>query len=201
MAEVPVGVPEEAVRGYARWLAEREQEMIDMLAALVNFDTPSSRKDLLDTAMSSVEATCRATGAQVERVEQQEAGDHLVARWPGRGESAPTVLVLAHLDTVWPADETSRRPFAQEEGKLTGPGVFDMKAGLVQGLFAIGAFKEGASGGSCNVTLIVSSDEETGSRSSRKLIEAEAARSQVVLVVEPASGPKLKTARKGVGMY
>ena len=191
----------EAFLEYQRKLAEREPEMVELLSTLVNFDTPSARKDLLDKAMSKVEETCRSLGAEVERVEEQQAGDHIVARWKGGDGNGPRVLVLAHLDTVWPADETSRRPFAEEDGKLAGPGVFDMKAGLVQALFAIDAFRSGESASRCDVTLVVSSDEENGSRTSRGLIEEEAARSQVVLVVEPASGPALKTARKGVGMY
>lgn len=186
-------------RAYLNWLSVREQEMIDYLGALVNLDTPSSRKDLLDRAMLMVEEVCGSLGAKCVRSVQVEAGDHLIARWPGRNSSA-SVLLLAHLDTVWPAGEALHRPFRSSGDRLTGPGIFDMKAGLVQALYAIQALQEVAAV-SGPVTLLVTSDEETGSRSSRELIEVEARRADAVLVVEPAAGGKLKTARKGVGVY
>lgn len=182
-------------------LREREAEMVALLADLVNHDTPSGHKALVDRAMAVVERTAASFGAQVERDPQPDAGDHLIARWGARGEDARHALVLAHLDTVWPAGEAERRPFTDTAGRLTGPGVFDMKAGVVQALFAIRAFAAGGATADARVTLVVSSDEETGSRTSRALIERLARTADVVFVVEPASGPALKTARKGVGMY
>lgn len=185
---------------YLGWLQKREPEMLRLLQVLVNMDTPSSNKDLVDAAIDVVEEQLEARGARVERKPQPEVGDHLIARWPGRPGS-PRVLIASHLDTVWPEGEAQRRPFTESHGKLIGPGVFDMKAGLVQAIFAVDAVMAGGDGEDHDVTLLVNSDEETGSRTSRELIETEAAAADLVLVVEPASGPKLKTARKGIGMY
>lgn len=189
----------EAVAGVLASLRAREGEMVELLGDLVNRDTPSGDKERLDAAMAVVERTAVGFGARVERDPQAAAGDHLVARW-GASADGPHALVLAHLDTVWPAGEAAKRPFREADGRLTGPGVFDMKAGVVQALHAIRAFAEGAAEGTA-VTLVVSSDEETGSRTSRALIERLAREADVVFVVEPASGTALKTARKGVGMY
>lgn len=191
----------EAAAQYEQTIARQEAAMIDLLRTLVNLDSPTNRKDLLDTALSVVEAQCRAIGGIVERLSQTDAGEHLRVRWNQEPSDSPTALILAHLDTVWPSGEVAKRPFAEDDDKLTGPGVFDMKAGLVQALFAIEAFTGGPAAATCNITLLVTSDEETGSTTSRPLIEEEAKRADVVFVVEPAAGTALKTARKGVGMY
>ena len=106
------------------------------------------------------------------------------------------VLVLCHLDTVWPARTIERWPFSVTDGRATGPGAFDMKAGLVQALFALRGFE-----GLAAVTLLITSDEEIGSPSSQALIEAEARRASCVLVLEPGLGGRVKVARKGISMY
>lgn len=192
---------EEAVlQDFLRTLGAREEEMLELLRALVNQDTPSGDAARVNAGIALVEAACRARGALVERI-AGGAGDHLRARWAADHADAPRALLLAHVDTVWPAGEAQRRPFTEEGGFLTGPGVFDMKAGLVQALFAIDAFVRGADGGTCDVTLLITSDEESGSATSRAVIEETARESDVVLVAEPASGGALKTARKGVGSY
>jgi glutamate carboxypeptidase len=190
-----------AARTYLTTLRDREAAMVALTRTLVDLDTPSGRKGLLDGAMERVAEAARERGAEIERVTNERAGDHLVLRWTGHAAARRRALVLAHLDTVWPEGESARRPFAESEGRLTGPGVFDMKAGLVQALFAIEAFAAGSAAADCDVTLAVTSDEETGSVTSRGLIEGLARDADLVLVVEPASGTALKTARKGVGMY
>jgi len=120
-----------------------------------------------------------------------EGRPHLLLR---SGAPRP-VLLLAHLDTVWPAGTTADWPFAVEGDWATGPGVFDMKAGLVQGLHAVRV------AGVASVDVLVTSDEEIGSPTSRALIEQEAARARAVLVLEPGVEGAPKTARKGVSMY
>ncbi|MBX6350081.1 MAG: M20 family metallopeptidase [Clostridia bacterium] len=123
------------------------------------------------------------------------------------GEGRP-VLVLAHFDTVWPLGTLARRPVRLEDGRLFGPGAYDMKAGLVQALYALRALAELRADGRGDaprppVTLLATSDEEVGSHRSRRLIEEEARRSRAVLVAEPAVGPegRLKIWRKGVGGF
>jgi glutamate carboxypeptidase len=106
------------------------------------------------------------------------------------------VLLLGHFDTVWPLGTLQRLPFRDDGGRLTGPGVFDMKAGIVQGFFAVASLAE-ASG----VEILLTSDEEVGSRSSRQAIADAARRVEAVLVLEPSQDGALKVARKGVSMY
>jgi glutamate carboxypeptidase len=108
----------------------------------------------------------------------------------------PRVLLLGHFDTVWPMGTLQRLPFRDVDGRLTGPGVFDMKAGIVQGFFAVASLA-GADG----VEILLTSDEEVGSRSSRDAIAAAARRVDAVLVLEPSQDGALKIARKGVSMY
>lgn len=118
--------------------------------------------------------------------------------WRSPGDGAP-VLVLGHLDTVWPPGTVERKPFRIEDGRITGPGVFDMKGGLVVVLHALAALRR--RGRMPRIELLVTSDEETGSQRSRDAIEEAAARSGRVLVPEPCgTDGAVKRARKGVAM-
>jgi len=121
---------------------------------------------------------------------------------PGE-EKDGQILVLGHADTVWPLGTLRTMPFREADGRLWGPGVLDMKAGLAFCLFAARAIRDLDVAVRRKVVLLVVSDEEVGSHSSRALTEAEARRSDCVLVLEPGTGlaGKLKTARKGVGQY
>src|ERR1700680_815195 len=121
---------------------------------------------------------------------------------PGSKKSGQ-ILVLGHSDTVWPMGTLATMPFRQERGKLRGPGVLDMKSGLAFFVFAMRALRELNIPVSKRVVLKLNADEETGSHTSRTLTENVAERSDLVLVLEPGTGleGKLKTARKGVGLY
>jgi len=120
---------------------------------------------------------------------------------PQRSRSAGQLLVLGHYDTVYATGTLAKMPFRVSAGKAHGPGTFDMKAGIVQALFALGALRESAAQLRKQIVFLWTSDEEIGSESSRNFIEVEARRSDAVLVLEPSLGPRglLKTARKGVG--
>ncbi|WP_243149888.1 M20 family metallopeptidase [Thermaerobacter sp. PB12/4term] len=229
------GEPAPAVARLAARLARLTEEagpaMEELLADLVNHDSPSDHKPLLDRLAGRLQEELIRRGARVRRVRQEQAGDHLVARFfpdagtrgaAGPGEEAAMaagsagpgshrrrgILLLAHYDTVWPPGEAARRPFRREGGRGYGPGVFDMKAGIVIGLAALEALAAltGAAGADGAVepppvTFLLTSDEETGSRTSRTLIEELARHHQAVLVLEPAAAGRLKTARKGVGDF
>jgi glutamate carboxypeptidase len=170
--------------------------LLDDLAALVECESPSSDVDACRRCAGVL------TGIAEARIgvapELLDAGGAPALRW--RFGVGPTrVLLVGHLDTVWPLGTLAELPFRVEGGRATGPGVFDMKAGLVQGIHALARFGAGELDG---VTLLVTSDEEIGSLGSRSLIEAEARGALAALVLEPsAPGGALKTARKGVGMY
>lgn len=166
--------------------------MLDDLAALVEVESPSA--DVAATARcADVLAAIGSSrlGVEAERI---DGGGHPAVAWRFGGPTR--VLLVGHLDTVWPVGTLAEQPFTVRDGRATGPGVFDMKAGLVQGLHALAALGE-----LDGVTYLVTSDEEIGSPGSRRLIEREASGARAALVLEPSAGGALKTARKGVSMY
>lgn len=185
------------VRGY---LEAHEAEMVEDLRQLVEMETPSGEKDLLDLFANQFAARIGEFGASdVELLSETGAGSHILARWSGDNGRAPA-LVLGHYDTVWPAGTLQRLPFRREGQRIFGPGIFDMKAGLVIALWALRASRLMSS--SRPVVLLVTSDEEVGSPSSRSLIEENARRSAFSLVFEPAlEDGSLKTSRRGLTRY
>jgi glutamate carboxypeptidase len=186
------------------WLAACDRDrawLIDLIRALVECESPSTDRVALDACAAIVALRADAEGAAVERMAAgSAAADHVLARWPGDG---PPVLVLGHCDTVWPVGQIARMPVHETGGRLYGPGIFDMKAGLGIGLLAIRTLVgQRPVARRPRVTLLVTTDEEVGSGSSRRLIERLALESSAVLVLEPAlAGGAVKTARKGVGEF
>ena len=170
--------------------------MLEDLRRCVEIETPSHDKARCDAFVPFFSALASGYGAKSQRIPNANGGDHLVLRW---GSGKP-VLFVGHYDTVWPAGTLERKPFVIQDGVARGPGVFDMKAGLVQALWAarlLHAEREAAPA----VVFIVNSDEEIGSLTSRALIEQEARAARATFVFEPAFHGKVKTARKGVGIY
>lgn len=180
-------------------LSKQQDAMTAMLRDMVELESPSDDRRALQHLMRYVADRFTQIGATVECV-QPDAGDHLRASW---GSGNDQVLVLCHLDTVWPIGELARRPFRIEGGRAYGPGVYDMKGGIVQAFFALKALIELQIKPGCKILFLCTGDEETGSSRSRSLIEQEALHSRIVLVPEPASGPAgaVKLTRKGWGIY
>ncbi len=177
-----------------RALRGRLDDMVAALRTLVEAESPSGDTGALGVCADRVAALgAGMLGAQPERL-VVDGRTHL--RW--RFGGATRVLLLCHYDTVWPLGTLATWPLEIGQGVATGPGTFDMKAGLVQGLFALASLDDLK-----GVTLLVTADEETGSLTSRELIESEAAGARAALVLEPSRGPAgaLKVARKGTGMY
>ena len=176
-----------------------------MLATLRDFvaaESPSLEKTAADRCCRVIAAEWRRRGARVERLANKHRGDLLrVTWWPQKSRPQRQLLVLGHYDTVYARGTLAKMPFRIAAGKAYGPGTFDMKAGLVQALFALEALQRSQKPLRKRVVFLWTSDEEIGSDSSRKIIEAEARRSDAVFVLEPAFGPRglLKTARKGIG--
>jgi glutamate carboxypeptidase len=168
-------------------------DMVEDLALLVGVESPSHDVDALGASAAAIaELLERRLGRPAELVEGP-AGVHV--RW--RGGGPPRVLLLGHHDTVFPIGTLARRPFEVADGQATGPGVFDMKAGIVQAIHAIASLAD--PGG---VELLLTADEEVGALTSRALIEERAVACGAVLVLEPsADGGALKTARKGTGTF
>ena len=168
-------------------------EVLADLATLVSAESPShDLSAITNCAQVLARIIERRLGSAPELVDG-EAGPHV--HW--RGSDRPSVLVLGHHDTVFALGTLATRPFAVTGGRATGPGVFDMKAGIVQAIHAVASLPDRA-----GVELLFTADEEVGSKSSRDLLEARARACGRVLVLEPsADGGALKTARKGVGTF
>lgn len=169
------------------------EAMLDDLRRLVEIESPSGDPAALAASAEEVAAMLeRRLGGRAVLIEGP-AGPHV--RWSGGGR--PRVLVLGHHDTVFPLGTLARRPFAVVDGRVTGPGVFDMLGGLVQAVHGLAALED-LSG----VEVLVTCDEENGSRTSRALIEERARACGAVLVCEGAAeGGGLKTGRKGCGTF
>jgi len=175
-------------------LRGRVEEMAGDLAALVEAESPSADPAALASCAAAVaELGGRLLGTPPERVER-DGRPHL--RWSFG--AAPRVLLLAHLDTVWPLGTIDRWPVERDGDRLTGPGAFDTKAGIVQALHALAALDR-----LDGVELLVNSDEEVGSPTSSELVEAASREARAVLVLEPSQGGTgaLKTARKGFAVF
>jgi glutamate carboxypeptidase len=173
-------------------LRQLEDSMLAVLEDLVMTETPSDDLRLLRNGTRLLSGLVNRLLGEAPETVEVDGRSHLRLR----GSGDRPVLVVCHLDTVWPAGTTGRWPFAVADGRATGPGVFDMKAGLVQALYAISALSR-----TDGVTLLVTTDEEIGSPTGRALVEDEARRSRAVLVPEPSAAGALKTARKGISMY
>jgi glutamate carboxypeptidase len=187
---------------FLRLLKPRLPEMRAVLRHFVVAESPSLEKFPTDYCCGLIASEWRKHGAQVERLAQVHRGDHLrITYWPSKSRAEGQLLVLGHYDTVYSTGSLQKMPFRVSAGKAYGPGTFDMKAGIVQALFALQALRETKAALRKRLVFLWTSDEEIGSESSRKLLETEARRSDAVFVLEPAFGPRglLKTARKGVG--
>jgi len=172
------------------------RETID---ALVRLESPSTDKTAVDICGAELAARLTALGGRVDRLVREKRGDHLQAEFGGTG---PRVLLLGHFDTVWPIGQLARMPLHEKDGRLYGPGVFDMKAGIAMAMLATRAVHEIAPESAPRIVMLWTTDEEIGSVSSRAAIEEEARRSDAVLVLEPAlPGGGVKTRRKGCGDF
>ena len=201
-----VVVPENPPGGAGELLRflERQQEgMLETLRNLVELESPSGDKAAVDRLGEFVAAEFQRVGGQIIVHPASAAGDNLQVEFPAKIGGGPPILLLGHLDTVWEAGTLRTMPFAVRDGRAWGPGVFDMKSGITQMIFALAALREVRGGLKRRVTVLLNSDEEVSSESSRKLIEGLARRSAAVLVCEPAHGLEgaVKTSRKGVGTY
>src|SRR5712691_11090812 len=191
-------LPEELLR----LLKPQLPQMLDTLRRLVEAESPSLEKAAADRCCRILAEEWSKHGARVERIVQKHRGDILrISRAPGKSRVSGQLLVLGHYDTVYSSGTLQKMSFRVSAGKAYGPGTFDMKAGIVQALFALQALQQAEIPLRKRLVFLWTSDEEIGSEASRKLLEAEARRSDAVFVLEPSFGPSglLKTSRKGVG--
>lgn len=179
----------------------RVDAYVDRLRQLVSLDTPTTEPQLVNTALQLVAGWCRDLGASIAWEDgtpyKEPRGRVLLARF---GQDRPRrALLLGHVDTVWPAGEAARRPFRVHGGRIVGPGVYDMKGGLVLAVEALRWLRQRHVEPA--VTCLFTPDEEIGSWVSRAIIEREASAHPVALCFEPPAGEALVVQRKGIMQF
>jgi glutamate carboxypeptidase len=181
-----------------RFCEQEHEWLTSLIGELASLESPTSDKRAVDRLAAWMCARLTALGWSAVRLPSTSTGDHVRAEI---GDGPAPVLLLGHLDTVWPVGQLLQMPIRREDGQLYGPGVFDMKGGIAVGLLAVRALQEtGGTGG--HVVLLLTGDEEAGSHTSRPIVEREARNSRAVLVLEPClPGGAVKTSRKGVGEF
>jgi glutamate carboxypeptidase len=179
-----------------------QSEMVREIQRLAEMESPSSDRDSVNRLGEFLTRTFEHLGAKVKSHPGGSFGNHIQASFPGTADKKP-ILLLGHIDTVWELGVLSRMPCRVADSRLWGPGVLDMKAGIVMANFALRMLKASVGALSRPVVILLNADEEVGSESSRPVTEALARDAEAVLVLEPAQGLEgsLKTARKGVGNY
>src|SRR6202795_2775684 len=188
------------------YFSERRGEIVSTIRDLVEIESPSDNKAAVDEVAEAIAHKFSQLGGEIRFHRAQDFGSHLQVNLGGK--SAKPVLLLGHYDTVYPLGTLATMPCRAVHNRLTGPGVLDMKSGIALMLHALAGLqewhsKEQAGGLPRPVTVLLVSDEEVGSESSRAITESLAKKAVAVLVLEPSYGRQgaVKTARKGVGEY
>lgn len=190
------GVPMRALLAGAR---RKENDLLELTRRLVECESPSDTKDAVDNCAAVASEAIRERSGRVKLHSQREYGDVLEARFgPRNRKGTKPILLLGHLDTVWPVGTLKTMPCRIAEGRLWGPGTLDMKAGVAMALTAIEMLAE-AELLQREIILLLNTDEEVGSPASRPITEQLARECAAAFVLEPAQGLAYKTARKGTG--
>ncbi len=185
------------------YLREQEQALVGFLGRLALAESPSAEPASQEEVLGPLSEALTELGYAAWRVPGRRSGGHLYARPHRRGRRTPAQLLLGHCDTVWPLGTLAEMPVEVKDGVVTGPGVYDMKGGLAQMVFALRALRDLGLDPPLTPVVFVNSDEEVGSRESTRHIRRLARVAKRAFVMEPSLGPsgKLKTARKGVGRF
>lgn len=184
------------------YFESRNEALVQTIREFVEVESPSDNKPAGDRMGTILASKFESLGGRAMVHRAEDYADNIQIDFPGKSDAKP-VLLLGHFDTVYPLGALEKMPCHVANGRLHGPGVLDMKSGIALMFYAIGALRAWHGGLPRPVTVFLVSDEEVGSRSSRRITEALAKRSTAVLVLEPAAGLRgaVKTARKGVGEY
>jgi glutamate carboxypeptidase len=185
------------------YLRDQQAPMIDLLKDLVLMETPSTDARSQAQIQARLKSEFEQFDYRVMLLPGRESGGHLYAASKDRSRCQPAQLLIGHCDTVWPVGTLQSMPLLSEQGSLHGPGVFDMKAGLVEIIYALRAIESLGLKPSVSPLCFINSDEEIGSRESTRYVRALAQRVDRCMVLEPSLGHsgKIKTARKGVGRF
>lgn len=179
------------------------ETMTDFLKTLVLHESPSKDQESQTRILGVMSAELNKLGYFTQYVSGKETGGYLYARPLVRQKNTPFQLVIGHCDTVWDLHTLRKMPVTMKDGTMTGPGVYDMKAGLTQLIFALKTINELSLPVALTPLILINSDEEIGSRESTRMIQRLAKISDRAFVLEPPLGleGKLKTARKGLGRF
>ncbi len=185
------------------YLLEKRPEMVEFLKELVRFETPSRDREAQRPLFAFMEEKLKGLSYRVSLYPGKETGGFLLAVPRDRKKQAPIQLLIGHCDTVWRTKTLDEMPITEEENRISGPGIFDMKAGLTQMIFTLQAIEDLGLNASVTPVLLINSDEEIGSRESTTAIRRLARIADRALVLEPPLGlrGKLKTERKGIGRF
>ena len=201
--------PAQAVGGR---MTELRDEFVDFISQLVREESPSTEPETQSGIRAILTETLSDVGLDVEHIPGRASGGHLLARSPGAADGRAATdgpaaggaqLLVGHMDTVWPVGTLREMPVRVADGRLSGPGAFDMKTGLAIGVFALRALRDLGLDAGVAPVFFINSDEEIGSPESEPLIRDLARGASRAFVLEPALGPggRLKTRRKGIGQY
>ncbi len=193
----------EHTRVLADWLEARLDAMVELTAELVRLESPTLDPATQGPVFERIASRLEAIGYRVRRLAGRTSGGQLLAAPRDRVRGRPLQLVIGHVDTVWPVGTLEQMPVLEREGRLYGPGVFDMKGGIVQALFALEAIHAHGFEPEVTPVFFLNSDEETGSDDSKGRVRALARAVERSLVLEPGLGPegRLKTSRRGGGHF
>jgi glutamate carboxypeptidase len=202
---MPVTITTDDAKVFHDYFVKRQREILALTRALVEIESPSGDEAGSNAVVSLIAANARTISAvsSIDRIAAENYGENLRLHAFGNGRNgAKTILILGHTDTVHPVGALQSRPWREEGNRAYGPGVFDMKANCALAIEAIRACAALNRAPQSPVVLLLTCDEEAGSMTGRALVEAEARRARAVLVLEPpASGGRVKTGRKGTGMF
>ena len=186
-----------------QYLRGQREEMIRLLESMVRVESPSDEPGTQHEIREIIATELEQLGFRVHRIPGRDSGGMLYASNPGRTRGAKTQLMLGHYDTVWPLGTLENMPFEVDGDLIRGPGVYDMKGGIVQVLLALKTLHHFGIKPKVSPAIFLNSDEEIGSRESGRYISALAPHMDRVFVLEPSLGTEglLKTARKGIGRF
>ncbi len=200
MADAPSSSLAHSIRDY---LAAHQRQMLAVLEALVRAESPTDVPEAQAEVQAVLARLLRTLDYEVQHLPAEASGGHLYARPAHRDRGRPIQLLVGHCDTVWPLGTLDDMPFEVDGNEVRGPGVFDMKGGLVQLLFALASLRATDARPDAVPVVFINSDEENGSPTSRRPLRRLARCAHRAFVLEPALGldGKLKTSRKGAGRF
>lgn len=184
-------------------LDQCKEEMSHLLEKLSRLESPSTVKESQPPVLKLISIALWETGYEARHYPGKNTGGFLLASPVARRKGRPLQLLLGHGDTVWPLNTVQEMPVGVKDGKMYGPGVYDMKAGIVQIIYALKTIRELRLNYTVTPVVLINTDEEIGSHESRAAIRRLAAIADRAFVLEPSLGPagRLKTTRKGIGRF